>query len=401
MLRQLADQVRIEDAYLAPYATHNRATRGRIHPEEPHPFRTDFQRDRDRILHSRSFRRLEYKTQVFLNGTGDHLRTRLTHTIEVAAIARTIARALNLNEDLAEAIALAHDLGHTPFGHPGERAMNELMRDHGGFDHNDQCLKIVDVLEQKYPAYDGLNLSREVRTGLIKHRAPPHPAALDGEILPPQPSLEAQVADLADDLTYYGHDVDDGLDAGLIDESMLAAIPLWQRAADKARAQGLGDGAERFRAYAVRCLIDMMVGNAILTSHQALTENAIASVEQAQNHPTRLIVFDPAFGEMTIALRNFLFQNMYFHPKISDVNNAAVDMMRQLFHACIAHPGLMGSTTTQRIAVDGLHRATADYIAGMTDRFALLEFQRCCQSGDAVPPRHGGIRFRPNLVPGH
>jgi dGTPase len=399
MLRQLADQVRIEDAHLAPYATHNHATRGRRHPEMPHPFRTDFQRDRDRVLHSRSFRRLEYKTQVFLNGTGDHLRTRLTHTIEVAAIARTIARALNLNEDLAEAIALAHDLGHTPFGHPGERAMNELMRDHGGFDHNDQCLKIVDALEQKYPAYDGLNLTREVRTGLIKHRAPPHPAALDGESLPPQPSLEAQVADLADDLTYYGHDVDDGLDAGLIDESMLAAIPLWQRA-DKARALGLHDGAERFRAYAVRCLIDTMVGNAILTSHQALEENAIASVEQAQNHPARLIAFDPEFGASTVELRNFLFQNMYFHPKISDVNNAAVDMMRQLFHACIANPGLMGASTAQRIATDGLHRATADYIAGMTDRFALLEFNRCCQSGDAVPPRRGGIRFRPNIFPG-
>ncbi len=396
MLRQLADQYRIEDAHLAPYAVHNRASRGRRFAEKPHPFRTDFQRDRDRILHSRSFRRLEYKCQVFLNGTGDHLRTRLTHTIEVAAITRTIARALCLNEDLAETIALAHDLGHTPFGHAGERAMNDLLRDHGGFDHNDQALKIVDALEQKYPDYEGLNLTWEVRTGLIKHRGPPHPGALDGIPLPAHPSLESQVADLADDLTYYGHDVDDGLESGLIDEAMLSRVALWRRAADQARAAGLDNGTERFRAYAVRCLIDMMVGNAILTSHQALADQAIASVEQAQAHPDRLVAFDPEFRAMTRELRDFLFVNLYFHPEVAGINDAAVETMRRLYQAYLDHPAQMGASTARRIAVDGLPRAAADYLAGMTDRFALSEFQRCCESGDAPPPpRRGGIRLQP------
>ncbi|MCK5845101.1 MAG: dNTP triphosphohydrolase, partial [Victivallales bacterium] len=217
MLRELKDQYRHEDSDLAPYATHNLSSRGRAHPEKPHPLRTDFQRDRDRVLHSRSFRRLEYKTQVFLNGEGDHLRTRLTHTIEVAAVTRTIARALYLNEDLAETIALAHDLGHTPFGHPGESALDDLMRDHDGFDHNDQALRVLEKLERKYPDYDGLNLTWEVRSGLVKHRSTGKIKEIDGVALSKSPSLESQAADLADDLTYYGHDVDDGLEAELID----------------------------------------------------------------------------------------------------------------------------------------------------------------------------------------
>ena len=212
MLRTEDDLRQIENRFLAPYAIHSHQKSSRRYPEKPHPFRTDFQRDRDRILHSKAFRRLEYKTQVFLSGSGDHLRNRLTHTIEVAAIARTIARALGLNEDLTEAIALAHDLGHSPYGHAGERALHQLMKDHGGFDHNLQALRIVDFLELKYPEYDGINLSWEVRSGLMKHRD--QNTVLDGIVLAPRPSLEAQVADLADDITYYGHDTDDGLDSG-------------------------------------------------------------------------------------------------------------------------------------------------------------------------------------------
>ncbi|HRR29047.1 MAG TPA: dNTP triphosphohydrolase, partial [Victivallales bacterium] len=246
MIRTLEKQYELENIHLAEYAIKNTSNPNRKYPEEPHPFRTDFQRDRDRILHSKAFRRLEYKSQVFLNGTGDHLRTRLTHTIEVAAIARTITRTFMLNEDLTETIALAHDLGHTPFGHPGEHVMNEIMKDEGGFDHNEQSLRMVDILERKYPEYEGLNLTYETRAGLVKRRNP-EKAILDGKKLPPQPSLESQVADISDDLTYYGHDVDDGLDSGLITEKMLESIEIWNMAAEIASKNGLKRG-DKFRA---------------------------------------------------------------------------------------------------------------------------------------------------------
>ena len=380
MLRELNDQYLREDAELAPYATHNSSSRGRRHPEEPHPLRTDFQRDRDRVLHSRSFRRLEYKTQVFLNGAGDHLRTRLTHTIEVAAITRTIARALCLNEDLAETIALAHDLGHTPFGHAGETAMNELMAGYGGFDHNDQALRVLELLERKYPDYDGLNLTWEVRSGLVKHRADGKITEIDGVRLAPSPSLESQAADLADDLTYYGHDVDDGLDAGLLDEEMLRTCEIWNRAVEKAGKRGMDivDGDEKSRGYVVRCLIDMMVENAVLTSEANLTLLGIDDAEKACALGKRMVSFDAEFQTMTDDLRAFLFENLYYHPGIASVNNGAVDKMRTLFPAYVEHPEWMGESACSRIESDGLYRVVADYISGMTDRFALLEYERRC-----------------------
>ncbi|HCE45829.1 MAG TPA: deoxyguanosinetriphosphate triphosphohydrolase [Lentisphaeria bacterium] len=377
MIRKLSDQYRHEDSDLAPYATHNMATLGRRHPEEPHPFRTDFQRDRDRILHSRSFRRLEYKTQVFLNGTGDHLRTRLTHTIEVAAISRTLARALYLNEDLSETIALAHDLGHTPFGHSGERALNKIMEAHGGFDHNLQALRIVDLLEQKYPEFNGLNLTWEVRTGLIKHRNAS--TKLDEKKLPLHASLESQVADIADDLTYYGHDIDDGLDAGLITEEMLDEIEIWRIAVSKAKERGAKGGKERMMSFTIRCLIDMMVGNVIIHSDNLLVKNKIASPSDAQDCKTRLVSFEPGFEKMTLKLRDFLYHNVYFSKNVTNVNDEAVEKMKSLFSTYIKTPSLMGRFAKTRIEKDGLHRATADYIAGMTDRFAHLEYARCCR----------------------
>ena len=225
-----------EASWLAPYAQKSGATRGRRHDEDPPSWRTHFQRDRDRVIHSRAFRRLEYKTQVFLNGTGDHLRTRLTHTMEVAAISRNIARALRLNEDLAETIALAHDLGHSPFGHRGEQALDRLMRGHGGFDHNRQSMRIVDELERKYPRFAGLNLTWEVREGMAKHEAtfdaPPGGATFDRH----QPSLEAQIANLADEITYYSHDLDDGMDSGLLDERrLMEEVGIWKHAAAAVR----------------------------------------------------------------------------------------------------------------------------------------------------------------------
>lgn len=375
MLRELKDQYLHEDTALARYAIHNMHTQGRRFPEKPHPLRTDFQRDRDRVLHSRAFRRLEYKTQVFLNGAGDHYRTRLTHTIEVAAICRTIARALCLNEDLSETIALAHDLGHTPFGHAGERAMNVLMKDYGGFDHNLQAFRVVDMLEIKYPEYDGINLTWEVRTGLIKHRTGKK-SMLDGKELPPQPSMEAQIADVGDDLTYYGHDVDDGLDAGLINEKMLSRIEVWELAAQLARKNGLKDGSDRFRAFAVRCLIDMMVSDVVNNSCRNIEKFNIKNPMDAQNCSEQIITFSPDFKRMTDALREFLYENIYFHKKIEKINNIAVERMKKLFELYVKEPELMGDGSQIRIESEGVHRAAADYVAGMTDRFAMHEYKR-------------------------
>jgi dGTPase len=376
MLRKIKEQYLLEDKDLSIYATHNLHSKGRRFPEKPHPFRTDFQRDRDRILHSRAFRRLEYKTQVFLNGKGDHYRTRLTHTIEVAAIARTIARALYLNEDLAETIALAHDLGHTPFGHSGEYAINELMQDHGGFDHNRQALTVVDVLEEKYPDYDGLNLTWEVRTGLIKHRD--SSSFLDDKKLENQPHLESQVADIADDLTYYGHDVDDGLESGLLDEKMFTDNKLWNLACERALERGvkLITGSEKSRGFIVRCLIDMMVQNVILNSEKNLQPYSKYSSADIQKIDKKLISFSSDFEKLTLEHRKFLYKNLYHHPDVDNVNNNAVQRMRHLFQIYLNKPELMSVTAVKRAEKVGLHRAVADYIAGMTDRFAIIEFKK-------------------------
>lgn len=375
MLRTKLDLRKAEENTLAPYAHFDRDNAGRQYPEKTHPFRTDFQRDRDRILHSHAFRRLEYKTQVFLSGSGDHLRNRLTHTIEVAAIAKTIARALAVNEDLTETIALAHDLGHPPFGHAGERAISKVMKDHGGFDHNLQALRIVDVLEVKYPQYDGINLTRDVRSGLLKH--PEHRTELDGRPLTPRPSLEAQIADLADDLTYYGHDVDDGLDSGLLTEDMLKDIPIWQEAAEQAKTYGLAAGTgERFSAYTVRCLIDNMVGDAIRYSAHLLEQYDPKSAEEVENLPLNLISFSPDFLKKTLELKDFLYENLYFGKILDKLNALSLSRIEFLFETFCKDPSLMGETARSRLEKDGVERAVADYIAGMTDNFALMEYLR-------------------------
>jgi len=378
MIRELEDQYRLESSDLMPYAVHNRDSRGRRIPEPDHPFRTGFQRDRDRILHSRAFRRLEYKTQVFLNNAGDHYRTRLTHTIEVAAVARTMARSLRLNEDLTEAISLAHDLGHTPFGHAGERALDKIMAPYGGFDHNMQALKVVDELEIKYSDYDGLNLTWEVRTGLVKHRfhEDGSPVMLDGEVLPPNPWLEAQIADVADDLTYYGHDVDDGIESGLLSLDMLSSVKLWRLASDEALKKGLPPAGERFAAFTVRCLIDLMVRDVIRTSSGAIERAKLTRPEDVFTLPGKLIVFSPEYQRMTDELRDFLYHNLYFNPGLGKLNEMSYKNMRRLFRFYVENPLEMGDTARRRIASVGLERSAADYIAGMTDRFASREYQR-------------------------
>lgn len=378
MIRDLRVQCRDENTDLAPFAVKNSESQGRVYPEEQHPFRTDFQRDRDRILHSKAFRRLEHKTQVFLSGSGDHMRTRLTHTIEVAAISRTMARSLYLNEDLAETISLAHDLGHTPFGHAGERALNRIMASHGGFDHNLQALRIVDHLEIKYPAYDGINLTWEVRAGLVKHRIAGE-TKLDGKNLPPHQSLEAQIADLADDLTYYGHDLDDGFDSGLISSDMLKGMAIWERAVERVKESGLAEeGAERFESYAIRCLIDNMVRDAICYSDKLLSERKPASSTAVRELDRKLISFSPEYEKETLELRDFLYKNLYFHPKLERLNGMSLSRMSALFEAYTRNPEEMGKSAFKRIGTDGLYRAAADYIAGMTDVFAQKEFTRIC-----------------------
>ena len=374
MLRTEHDLRYIENSFLAPYATHAKEKSTRRIPEKSHPFRTDFQRDRDRILHSKAFRRLEYKTQVFLSGSGDHLRNRLTHTIEVTAIARTIARALGLNEDLTEVIALSHDLGHSPYGHAGERALHHQMKDHGGFDHNLQALRIVDYLELKYPEYDGLNLSWEVRSGLLKHRS--HGQQLDGIVLPPQPSLEAQVADLADDITYYGHDTDDGLDSGLIKAEQLKDLEIWQEALENARLVDPGVTGTRLEDYAIRCLINSMVGNAIKTSAELLQKYKPGSAEEAENLDRPLISLSEDFQKKTLALKGFLYQNLYFGPALHFLNEHSFTHLNFLFQYFLENPQEMGSFAQKRIEQSGIYRTVTDYIAGMTDNFANREFER-------------------------
>lgn len=363
---------------LAAYALRAAHGEERRHAEPAHRFRSPYQRDRDRVIHSRAFRRLAYKTQVFLNGEGDHLRTRMTHTIEVAAIARTIACGLELNEDLTEAVALAHDLGHTPFGHVGERLLNRLLENDGGFDHNRQSLRTVDFLEKKYPAVDGLNLTRAVREGLVKRRG--QAARLDGEELPPQPSLEAQVADLADDVAYYAHDVDDGIAYGLLDREQLRSVRFWRLAEERAVEQGGEPDADYFTLFVVRCLIDMLVADVLASSTRELAESAIRTPLQAQQRSEPVVRFSHSFCEGSREFREFLFRNLYWHKDVLQVNYRAEAALQALFEYYEKHPDALGHRTHERLAATGLRRGIADYIAGMTDLYAIEQY-RCLLGG--------------------
>lgn len=365
-----------EDKLLAPYAVRSRYTKGRRHPEEPPQWRTHFQRDRDRIIHSRAFRRLEYKTQVFLNGTGDHLRTRLTHTMEVVAIARNIAQALRLNEDLTEAIALAHDLGHPPFGHTGERVLNELMADYGGFNHNLQSLRIVELLEQKYPTFPGLNLTWEVREGLTKGHLPKGSHELYREEFV-SPSLEAQVADIADEIAYYSHDLDDGLEAGLLNERRLyKEVSLWGYATEEVQSKYGELDEEKKRFFIVRCLIDIQVRDVVQNSIQQILDAQIKSPDEARRIPFALIGYSERLSKLNIELREYLYDNLYYNPIVREINQQAARMIEALFKYYLEHPAEVGRKTWQQSYNEGIHRVICDYIAGMTDRYVRLEYNR-------------------------
>jgi len=377
MPRTRQELEQIERQILAPYAQFSGDTRGREYQEVPPEWRSHYQRDRDRVIHSRAFRRLEYKTQVFLNGTGDHLRTRLTHTMEVAAISRNIASALKLNTDLAETIALAHDLGHSPFGHKGETVLARLMKGHGGFEHNQHSLRIVEQLEQKYPKFSGLNLSWEVREGLAKHHtAYDHPGRRKG-FAAKNSSLEAQIANLADEITYYSHDLDDGLDSGLLSEKKLAAnVRVWANAAKQVKKE-YGNLADEYRRYVIiRTIIDMQIHDVVENSERLIQKAGVQSADDVRLRAKALVQHSPERRKLNLELRHYLYKNLYYNPVVHQPNLRAVKLLGQLFKYFLAHPQEIGESSQKRIKKTGLHRAVCDYLAGMTDRYVMLESER-------------------------
>jgi dGTPase len=367
---------------LAPYAARSESSRGRRYPEDPPAYRTEFQRDRDRIIHSTAFRRLVYKTQVFVNYEGDLYRTRLTHSLEVAQIARTVARAMRLNEDLVEAISLAHDLGHTPFGHAGQDALNDCMREFGGFEHNLQSLRVVDHLEERYPSFPGLNLMFETREGILKHCSLKRARELGDVglrfIERRQPGLEAQLANIADEIAYNNHDVDDGLRSGLIHLKQLAGLPFFAEQMSWVEKRYPGIKAQRLSGETVRRMIDGLVTDLLTTSEAAVAAAAPAQIDDVRAQHEPLIGFSAPFREVQLALKQFLRDHLYSHPRVREMTNQAQQTVRMLFDALSADYGRMPEEHAERARAAaagndaaGAARVVADYIAGMTDRFAL------------------------------
>ena len=376
---------------LASYACHSDQSRGRRFPQPPAPTRSEFQRDRDRIVHSTAFRRLVYKTQVFLNHEGDLFRTRLTHSLEVAQLGRSIARSLRLNEDLVEAICLAHDLGHTPFGHAGQDALNECMKDYGGFEHNLQSLRVVDTLEERYPDYDGINLTFETREGILKHCSRRNAELIEqrephgvGErfLRGWQPSLEAQLCNLADEIAYNAHDVDDGVRSGLISMEQLCSVPLFERY----RLQTLADypqlqaesGQRRLLNETIRRMLSDQVYDVIQATSQAIAEHAPRTVDDVRNGPA-LVHFSDAMRSESLALKQFLFRELYRHAQVMSTMVRAQQVVKELFAIYFEKPSEMpAAQAAQALAGDVLKRArvVADFIAGMTDRYAGREHER-------------------------
>jgi dGTPase len=374
-------------ALLAAYAADDEHSRGRRHPEPKPPYRSEYQRDRDRIVHSTAFRRLVYKTQVFVNHEGDLYRTRLTHSLEVAQIARTIAHALNLNEDLSEAICLAHDLGHTPFGHAGQDALNECMMDFGGFEHNLQSLRVVDELEEHYADFDGLNLTFECREGILKHCSYNNALQLGdvGErfINRQQPGLEAQLANFADEIAYNNHDVEDGIRAGLITVEQLLGVRLFSGFHAEVSARYPKLGGRRLVYEIVRRMINHLVTDLIDSSQARLQSSGVRSIAEVRAHPGLLVGFSDATAKSNGELKNFLRESLYKHYKVRRMTSKARRIVRELFGAFFNDPGLMPEDhqeTGERLEAlrgsAGRARAVADYIAGMTDRYAILEHAR-------------------------
>ena len=372
---------RLEDQALAPYAHRSRGSRGRAYPDQEPTYRTAFQRDRDRILHTTAFRRLEYKTQVFVIHEGDYYRTRLTHTLEVAQIGRTVARALGANEDLVEAICLAHDLGHPPFGHSGEQTLRRLMEDHGGFDHNKHSMRIVTVLERRYPDFPGLNLTWEVREGIVKHETEYDVADAADYEPEKRGHLEAQVANAADELAYTAHDLDDGLRSSMITTRQLADLALWQQLLESVGlAEGELDDLARHRI--IRRLIGIEATDLIEATDGRIVESGASSVERIQLLPHNVIGFSDRLEAMNRQLKDFLYQNMYQHNRVVRMHRKAEKIVEDLFRAYTERPEILSQEVRERAQNGDLYRTVCDYIAGMTDRFAETEHNKLFQDGE-------------------
>jgi len=392
----------LEEKLLANYATKSKFSKGRKHKEAEHPSRTVYQRDRDRIIHSTAFRRSAYKTQVFVNHEGDHYRTRLTHTLEVSQIARSIANSLKLNEHLVEAIALAHDLGHTPFGHSGEEALNELMKQHGGFNHNLQGLRVVDLLEERYPDFDGLNLSWEVREGIAKHSTVYDKGSYKwvnesksrysglsqdymenitefriGDLSPDLgPSLETQVVDASDEIAYDNHDLDDGLASELIKEDDLRSIPMWKEADDAIRKNYKNLPSKIRRYQIIRYLINLQVTDLIKNTQASIASLKIRTIDDVRNCKEKIVQFSPQLMQKRVSFREFLIQNLYQHYRVIRMSDKAHRFIKSLFEVYLEKPDQLPTQANKRLRQDSTEKVVCDYIASMTDRYALDEYKR-------------------------
>jgi dGTPase len=364
-----------EDTIITPYGCKSRNSRGRNYPEDEPDYRTSYQRDRDRILHTTAFRRLEYKTQVFINYEGDYFRTRLTHTLEVSQIGRTIARALGANEDLVETISLAHDLGHPPFGHSGEVALSRLMKDFGGFDHNKQSLRIVSLLERRYPDFPGLNLTWEVREGIVKHESE-YDISDASEYNPElRGHLEAQITNVSDELAYTAHDLDDGLRSGMITPDMLEGLMLWEILAENIGWKGpFLDDLARHRL--IRRLIGLEVTDIVTATDQRLRDSLIRSVEELQLLPYNVIGFSEDMHRRNREIKDFLYTKLYRHPRVMRMSFKAERIITDLFNTYCETPVILPQHIQDFIPERGIQRTVCDYVAGMTDRFAIEEHQK-------------------------
>jgi len=376
MLDRIAME-KLEEKNLAPYAMKSSQSKGRAHKELEHPYRTCYQRDRDRVIHSTAFRRLEYKTQVFVNYEGDYYRTRLTHTLEVSQIARSIAKALQLNEDLVESISLAHDLGHTPFGHAGEEALAKIMKSHGGFDHNTQGLRVVDFLEEKYPEFPGLNLTHEVREGIAKHYTLYDKTRVSSlKEFKGCPLLEMQVVNVADEIAYDNHDLDDGLTSKLLKYEDLLKLKLWKHIHDQIAKQYTGLKPEIQKYLAIKSLINIQVTDLIKESVKRIDAKALRSVNDVRKKGQGTISFSKNMSEERKPLREFLRKNLYRHYRVIRMSDKAHRFINDLFKVYLSKPEQLPPTSQRRAKKEGVYMAVCDYIAGMTDRYALDEYKK-------------------------
>jgi len=376
MILRREELERQEIERLAPYAMKSHDSRGREYPEDEHAYRTAYQRDRDRVIHTTAFRRLEYKTQVFIITEGDYYRTRLTHTIEVAQIGQTIARALCANEDLTEAICLAHDLGHGPFGHNGEETLNALMEGHGGFDHNHQSLRIVEKLERRFPDFNGLNLSWEVREGILKHESEYDRGLAFAFDPDKRGTLECQIVNAADEIAYSTADLDDGLRSGMVTPGQLSDLILWREVIEELDIDPVAGFSEMDRHRVIRRLVGKEVTDLVQATDEVLRARNVQSVDDIRNLPANVVTYSEAMQTRNRELKDFLYKNLYRHWRVMRMASKASRFLSELFGLYVAEPWLLPWQTQARLDDETLHRVVCDYIAGMTDRYALQEYQK-------------------------